>query len=78
MTWIHIKENSKIIWHVAHRLYVRGFKGQIYVLFAIKGLKVTYGNYYMFLGMILETSKVKKWSMGFKRVYRGTGKAIKV
>ena len=41
-------------------LDVRRFKGQIRVL------KVTYGNYCMFLGMILETSKVKKWSMGSK------------
>ena len=34
---------------------VHGFRGQNPRIYARKGLKVTYGNFYMFLGMILET-----------------------
>ena len=50
---------------------VQGLNPRIYMR---KGLKVTYGNYYMFLGMILETSKVQKWSMGSKEFVEGQGK----
>ena len=39
-----------------------------------KGLKVMYGNYCMFLGMILETSKEQKWSMGSKESAEGQGR----
>ena len=70
MTQIHIKENSKINWPFAHIPKYVGlrFKSDIY---ARKGLKVAYGNYFMFLGMILETSKVQKWSMESKESTEG-------
>ena len=42
----------------------------------IKGLKVTYRIFHMFIGMINETSKDKKWSMGSKESAAGQGKAI--
>ena len=45
-------------------------------IYAIKGLKVAYRIFHMFLGMIRETSKDKKWSMGSKESATGQGKAI--
>ena len=46
-------------------------------IYARKGLKVMYGNYCMFLGMILEASKVQKWSMGSKESLEGQGRPYK-
>ena len=42
-----------------------------------KGFKVAYGNFCMFLGMILEASKVQKWSMGSKESAKGQGRPYK-
>ena len=42
----------------------------------IKGLKVAYMYLHMFLGMVKETSKDKKWSMGSKESVVGQGKSI--
>ena len=42
----------------------------------IRGLKFTYMNFHMFMGMVKETSKDKKWSMGSKESAAGQGKAI--
>ena len=42
-------------------------------IYARKGLKVMYGNYRK-KGMILETSKVQKWSMGSKESTEGQGR----
>ena len=44
----------------------------------IKGLKVAGIIFHMFLGMIKETSKDKKWSKGYKESAEGHGKAIQV
>ena len=41
----------------------------------IKGFKVAYIIFHMFLGMFKETSKDKKWSMGSKESAVGQGKA---
>ena len=45
-------------------------------MYALIGLKVTYIIFHMFLGMIKETSKDKKWSIGSKESTVGQGKAI--
>ena len=45
-------------------------------MYAIIGLKVACIIFHMFLGMIKETSKDKKWSMGSKESASGQGKAI--
>ena len=42
----------------------------------IKGLKVACINFHMFLGMVKETSKDKKWSKGSKESAAKHGKAI--
>ena len=42
----------------------------------IRGLKVACINFHMFLGMVKETSKDKKWSKGSKESVEGQGKAI--
>ena len=41
-----------------------------------RGLKVTYSNLHMFLGMVKETSKDIKWSKGSKESAEGQGTAI--
>ena len=41
---------------------VRCFRGQNLRIYAIRGLKVTYMDFHMFMGMVKETSKDKKWS----------------
>ena len=46
------------------------------LMYVIKGLKVAYSNFHMFIGMVKETSKDKKWSMGSKDSTAGQGKAI--
>ena len=40
----------------------------------IRGLKVTYMDFHVFLGMVKETSKDKKWSKGSKESAYGQGK----
>ena len=45
-------------------------------MYVLVGLKVTYIIFHMFLGMIKETSKDKKWSIGSKEFAAGQGKAI--
>ena len=40
------------------------------------GLKVAYMDLHMFLGMVKETSKDKKWPKGSKESTEGQGKAI--
>ena len=45
-------------------------------MYVIIGLKSTYIIFHMVLGMIKETSKDKKWSMGSKESATGQGKAI--
>ena len=45
-------------------------------IYAIMGLKVTYMDFHMFLGMVKETSKDKKWSMVSKESAAGQGKVI--
>ena len=44
----------------------------------IRGLKVVYINFHMFMGMVKETSKDKKWSKGSKEFAEGQGKAMQV
>ena len=43
-----------------------------------KGFKVMYSNFHMFLGMVKEKSKDKKWSKGSKESAEGQGKSIQV
>ena len=40
----------------------------------IRGLKVMYMDFHMFLGMVKERSKDKKWSKGSKESTEGQGK----
>ena len=47
-------------------------------IYAIMGLKSAYMDLHMFLGMVKETSKEKKWSKGSKESVEGQGKAIQV
>ena len=42
-------------------------------MYTIKGLKVAYIIFHMFLGMVKETSKDKRWSMGSKESAAGQG-----
>ena len=57
-------------------LDVRDFRGQTHVYTRLGGLKVVDINLQMFLGMVKETSKDKKWSKGSKECAEGQGKAI--
>ena len=43
---------------------------------SFRGLKVACIIFHMFLGMVRETSKEKKWSKGSKESAAGQGKAI--
>ena len=45
-------------------------------MYARIGLEVAYRIFHVFLGMIKETSKDKKWSIGAKESAAGQGKAI--
>ena len=45
-------------------------------MYAVIGLKSTYIIFPMFLGMIKETSKDKKWSIGANESVAGQGKAL--
>ena len=44
----------------------------------IRGLKVVYMDFCIFVGMVYKTSKDKKWSKGSKEFAEGQGKAIQV
>ena len=48
----------------------------VHGMYTLIGLKVACIIFHMFLGMIKETSKDKKWSMGSKESAVGQGKAI--
>ena len=73
MSRIHIKENSKIIWHFAHIPMYTGLRVKSTYI-REKGIKSRVWKICMFLGMILETSKVKKCSMGSKESAEGQGR----
>ena len=45
-------------------------------MYVLIGLKFMYIFFRVFLGMIKETSKDKKWSIGAKEYAMGQGKAI--
>ena len=45
-------------------------------MYVLIGLKVAYRIFHVFLGMIKETSKDKKWSIGAKESAVGQGKVI--
>ena len=77
MIQIHLKENSKIIWPFAHipMCVVLGVK-PMYI--RDKGFKSWYGNFYMFLGMIKETSKDKNGLRGLRSLQRDRGRLYKV
>ena len=45
-------------------------------MYAVVGLKATYIIFHMFMGMIKETSKDKKWSIGSNEFAAGHGKDI--
>ena len=78
MSRIHVKENTKRIWIFVHIRMYAVLEVTDPRIYAIKGLKVTYSNFHIFLGMVQETSKNKKWSKGFKESAKGQGKAIQV
>ena len=46
------------------------------LMYAVIGLKAAYIIFHMFVGMIKETSKDKKWSIGFNESATRQGKAI--
>ena len=56
-------------------MYVVIWVKPVYVR-AYIGLKFAYRIFHVFLGMIKETSKDKKWSMGSKESVAGQEKAI--
>ena len=68
-----LKEKSKRILPFAH-IPMYAVLGIEPAYIREKGFKSQYGNFYMFLGMILETSKVQKWSMGSKESAEGQGR----
>ena len=45
-------------------------------MYMVIGVKATYITFLMFLGMIKDTSKDKKWSKGANESTAGQGKAI--
>ena len=45
-------------------------------MYTVIGLKAMYITFHMVLGMIKETSKDKKWSIGSNESVAGQGKAI--
>ena len=45
-------------------------------MYVVIGEKAAYINFLMFLGMIKDTSKDKKWSIGANESVAGQGKAI--
>ena len=63
MSQIHVEENSKRIWtmHTSRCTRLYGSNPRMY---AVIGLKAAYIIFHMFMGMIKETSKGKKWSIG--------------
>ena len=77
MSRIHVKENSKIIWHFAHipmytvlgvkpaYIHEKGFKSRVWQFLHV--FRDDIGNI-----------KGTKMVHGFQRVYKGRGKAIKV
>ena len=75
MSQIHVKENSKRIWimHTSRCTRLYGSNPRMYMLI---GLKDAYIIFHVFLGMIEETSKDKKWSIGSNESAAGQGKAI--
>ena len=75
MSRIHVKENSKRIWiiYTSRCTWLYGSNPRMYAL--IK-LKVTYSIFHVFLGMIKETSKDQKWSIGSKESAAEQGKAM--
>ena len=75
VSWIHVKENSKKIWIFVHiPIYAVLVVKPTYIC-AYKFKSHVY-HFHMFLGMVKETSKDKKWSMGSKESSVGQGKAI--
>ena len=54
---------------------VRGFIVSNPCIYAIIGLNVVCINFHMFLGMVKEKSKDKKWSKGSKESTEGQGKS---
>ena len=75
MSRIHVKENPKRIW-IMHTSRCTRLYGSNLRMYAVIGLKAVYIIFHMVLGMIKETSKDKKWSMGSKESAVGQGKAI--
>ena len=75
MSRIRVKENSKRIWtmHTSRCTRLYGSNPRMYTLI---GLKVAYSIFHLFLGMIKETSKDKKWSIGANESAAGQGQAI--
>ena len=71
----HVKENSKRIWTM-HTSRCTWLYGSNLCMYAVIGLKATYIIFHMFLGMIKEISKDKKWSIEAEESAVGQGKAI--
>ena len=76
MSQIHVKENSKRIW-IMHTSRCTWLYGSNLHMYADIGLKDAYIIFHMFVGMIKETSKDKKWSIGANESAPGQGKAVK-
>ena len=75
MSHIHVKENSKRIW-IMHTSRCTRIYGSNPGMYALIGLKSVYIIFHKFVGMIKETLKEKKWSMGSNESAAGQGKAI--
>ena len=75
MSRIHVKENSKRIWimHTSRSAQLYGSNPRMYTVI---GLKAAYIIFHMFVGMIKETSKDKKWSIGSNESVVGQGNAM--
>ena len=57
-------------------VYVRGYRHKIHVYHFSYVFRDDQGHIKMFLGMIKDTSKDKKWSIGANESVAGQGKAI--
>ena len=75
MSRIHVKGNSKRI-RIIHTSRCTWLYGSNPCIYAVIGLKAAYITFHMFVGMIKETSKDKKWSIWSEESIAGQGKAI--
>ena len=75
MSQIQDKERSNSFGLCTHP-DVRNYRGNIHVCTRLSGTKPRISLFFMFLGMVKDTSKDKKWSIWANESAVGQGKAI--